>query len=793
MTYRFDDFTLNPATRELRRNGVPVVLPARAFDCLAYLIEHRERAVGRDELIAAVWGRVEISDALLGHTMVKVRRSLGDSGNEQRGVRTVPRFGYRWVLPVELVPVDASDDDAAVVSDAREEAPGVAPVQVADALPHVRRTLSRSGTFALAAVLLVLVGFVAWRFAQNAPLPQVAPVAAAVDAPAPAIAAALVLPALVDASDDWLWLRLGVMDLVANRLRAGAIATTPSETVVGLLRQRAAAGDDLLHDTTFAQVASMRVQPRISLAQGRWNVRLDAFGAQRALSVDADADDAIVAARAAADALLRKLGHANAFAQASPEAVAGLDELLQRSGAAMLADQLEQARALIAGASPLLQQQPQVEQRMAQIELRRGDYEAVQSRLHALLDSPALARDDALRARAMMTLAAAFVRTQQSERAMELYDEAIALRGRAGDHEVIGVARLGRGSLLAQQGRHDEATAELARARIELATVGDSLGVASVDINLGEFQRMRHRPADALVLLKKAVREFELLGAREGRAYALAQQAGAERELLDAEAALSTSERFWPDEAHTSNERMRWSLTIERAECLVAFGRVAEGEALLARVAADADPRRDALARAQASLLAATIEQRRGALARALADLPGALVPVLREGDPRGWTHALVLQARLQRDEGRVADAATTTASLQAWADASGDDSRKLHAQLAAAGQACVEGRREPALEAFARAMAIAERLGVPEELVEVGAPYLAALVEASQLDTARAVSGRIAVWAEHDPRAATAQAHLFRALGQDDAARSAEEGAAHLLAAYAVTDGAGH
>ena len=95
--YRFEHFLLDPATRELRNDEGLVALPARAFDCLTYLIGHRDRAVGRDELIAAVWGRTEISDALLSHTIVKIRRALGDTGNEQRTIRTVPRFGYRWV------------------------------------------------------------------------------------------------------------------------------------------------------------------------------------------------------------------------------------------------------------------------------------------------------------------------------------------------------------------------------------------------------------------------------------------------------------------------------------------------------------------------------------------------------------------------------------------------------------------------------------------------------------------------------------------------------------------------
>jgi len=420
---------------------------------------------------------------------------------------------------------------------------------------------------------------------------------------------------------------------------------------------------------------------------------------------------------------------------------------------------------------------------MAQIELRSGEYDAAETRMHALVDRLPPGRDDALRARAMLTLAAAQVRRNHAELAADLYDEAIALRANAGDHEVLGVARLGRGTVLAQQGRYDEATAELSQARTELATIGDSLGVASVDVNLGEFQRMRHRPADALAVLKGAARQFERLGAREGRAYALVQQALVESELLDVDAAFATSERFWPAEANTNNRRMRWQLTRVRAVALVGVGRVADAQALLAQIDKDADAQRDAPTRAQAALLAARIAERTGDAAAATASIARARVPALRDADPSDWTRALVLHARIQREHGDLAAAAATTVALQA--EAAGDEWRKLQASLAAAEQAWAERRREPALERFAQAMQAAERFGVPDDLVAVGAPYLAALVDASQLDSARTVSGRIALWAEHDARAAGAQARLFRALGQDDAARVAEENEARLLAGY--------
>lgn len=63
------------------------------FDCIAYLIQHRDRAVGRDELVAAVWGRTSVSDAVMGKTILIARRAIGDTADEQRFLRTVPRFG----------------------------------------------------------------------------------------------------------------------------------------------------------------------------------------------------------------------------------------------------------------------------------------------------------------------------------------------------------------------------------------------------------------------------------------------------------------------------------------------------------------------------------------------------------------------------------------------------------------------------------------------------------------------------------------------------------------------------
>jgi len=75
--YRFDDFQLDPRSRRLTFRGEEIGVEPRVFDVIVYLVEQRERAVGRDELIAAAWGRVDSSDATLAQAILKARRLLG--------------------------------------------------------------------------------------------------------------------------------------------------------------------------------------------------------------------------------------------------------------------------------------------------------------------------------------------------------------------------------------------------------------------------------------------------------------------------------------------------------------------------------------------------------------------------------------------------------------------------------------------------------------------------------------------------------------------------------------------
>lgn len=98
------------------RHGVAVDLPSRAFDTLVYLIEHRERSVDKEEIIAAIWGKVIVTDDSLIHAVSVLRRLLGDERQHPRYIQTIPRRGYRFVADPRV------DDDPRPAAAAPEEA-----------------------------------------------------------------------------------------------------------------------------------------------------------------------------------------------------------------------------------------------------------------------------------------------------------------------------------------------------------------------------------------------------------------------------------------------------------------------------------------------------------------------------------------------------------------------------------------------------------------------------------------------------------------------------------------------
>jgi TolB-like protein/Flp pilus assembly protein TadD len=97
LRYLFEEYAFDSARRELCRGTEVIAVTPQVFDLLDYLICHRERVVTRDDLIGAIWNGRVVSDAALTTRLNAARCAIGDSGEEQRLIKTFPRKGFRFV------------------------------------------------------------------------------------------------------------------------------------------------------------------------------------------------------------------------------------------------------------------------------------------------------------------------------------------------------------------------------------------------------------------------------------------------------------------------------------------------------------------------------------------------------------------------------------------------------------------------------------------------------------------------------------------------------------------------
>src|SRR6476661_7949974 len=124
----FGNHKLDTDRRELHRGSTPVAVEPQVFDLLKYLVENRDRVVSKDDLIASVWVGRNVSDSTLSSRINAARRAIGDNGDEQKLIRTIPRRGVRFVADVSIAPVqsETAPVSAQRTSSMRSDRPSVA-------------------------------------------------------------------------------------------------------------------------------------------------------------------------------------------------------------------------------------------------------------------------------------------------------------------------------------------------------------------------------------------------------------------------------------------------------------------------------------------------------------------------------------------------------------------------------------------------------------------------------------------------------------------------------------------
>jgi DNA-binding winged helix-turn-helix (wHTH) protein len=113
MRYVFGDYELDTQTYELCRAGKPLKIEPQVFKVLAYLIQHHQRTVTRQELLEHLWPDPFTSEAVLSYCIMTARKAIGDSGRAQQVIKTIHGRGFRFVAMLQQGTTQPVDSETA--------------------------------------------------------------------------------------------------------------------------------------------------------------------------------------------------------------------------------------------------------------------------------------------------------------------------------------------------------------------------------------------------------------------------------------------------------------------------------------------------------------------------------------------------------------------------------------------------------------------------------------------------------------------------------------------------------
>lgn len=787
-SYHFSDYELFTGARRLVHAGRDVAVGVRVFDVVAYLVDHRERVVGRDELIAAVWGRVDGADALLAQAILKARRAFGDDGHAQHHIRTVPRFGYQWVAATETIkaapaisdgatrPGGGVKDILAVVSTA--DAGTAAPDSVAHGSPVAAATPSRIAVTParirrrwpqdrLAALLLLALAAIAVAVVITSTLwghrGQLAQAPDVTSARAPESAARivpgliLVVPTQVQSrvADDG-WMRLGVMSLIAQALDGlSGHAVVPDATALAaatqartdVARLRAATGAALVITTDAEHVGDDWTLNAI-LLRGNGGTQM----------ISAKAADPVIAATALARNLRALLSPAGTFAEQTPLAPEIL-ALTTCMRAAILEGQNGRALAVVARAAPADAMAPEVILLHAEALQQLGHTGEAAVMLQELVGRT-ITGSPSWWPNASTLLGDGDLAQGNPAAAALHFRHSLDLLGAHGDRRSAGLAWRGLG--IAQAMRNDFAGAEASylHARLELEPIGDRLLLARVTDGLGYIAASQGHMADALLLYQQAATMGSAFGSNETELGSRLNIAATHEYLLQHAVALSQLRALLPRVRQVDYPTLKRFGLAMYANALAETGAISEARQQLTQMDDDRQPHEQSDAvvdvRIDEARVRYAIGDLRGAIAQAEA-IRASLTDASRP-DLRLEVAALLLRAQLAAGD-KVA-AGVLAGSTDLWTPGNALPPARAHA-LAARAQWQAASDDAAAAESYRQAFAQARSSGAPVIVRDVVVSYTQFLLTQGDIDNARVVAGVVSPYSEEDFEVALLLARL--------------------------------
>lgn len=763
--FRFGEFRLDLAGRELYRGGTLVPMSPKMFDCLVWLFEHRARAVGRDELSAAVWNKVEVSDGQIDQLISKVRIALRDTGSDREIIRTVPRFGYRWVAEVQ--------QEEALLAPAETASPALA-------RPNRRRAALLVGLAVLLALIAGLALFLDQRGREStmpsAPGASVNPPAAQATSALSARIAILPVTLEGDADSKLAWLRLGLMDQIATRLREGGLTVVPTSNIVALIPDHDYSAPLSPAAVQGATDASILVSPSVRETRDGWRLHLEVRGEERtARELEVHADDVVTGARDAADRLVLLLGGALPVKDVAQESVEELT-LVSHVDALVDMSDYDTARQLLDTAALALRDAAPLRLRRAAVDVLSGHPAAARERLESLLDSHAQTPLDVeTRTGALLYLGILLASENKLVDARPRFDLAIELATQSHLSFIYIDAMTSRGVLNLKDGHYGDADRDFAQARVAMQMVGDNYGLAVMEANQAGGLITRHRYAEGRPLLEQSIARLQRFPSTQPNLVAaLASKIRMHLALLESRDALAVIDQAKDSLRRIRKESSRNAFMLQEVQALLANGLLGQARQRLDELMQRVDQRQAPsqyfsvlIDLAQLALTHSRMDEAASLSSRAM-EIPLSPIPdtpLFARDRAAGW---LVRIRALQR-QGANSQAAAELQRFDAWAGTQQDGVVVVRASLAQAEQAVAERRPEQAVSAYETALVAANR-AAPADVVDVVKSYGGYLIDIGQLDAATRIVGQVARWAGRDFACALLQVQLYHALGEQKA-----------------------
>lgn len=181
--YEFEEFRIDPAKRQLQREGEVVPLYSKAFDLLLLLVESNGRDLSKDEILETIWPGQILEESNLTVNISAVRKALGEKAAQPRFLVTIPGRGYRFVARVrqadefliqtqtisEITVEEETFEDEAIAVDSQNHQPvaGELRGRVPRSASLIRSPLLWVGLSATLVVLLLAVFFAVRRIQQT--------------------------------------------------------------------------------------------------------------------------------------------------------------------------------------------------------------------------------------------------------------------------------------------------------------------------------------------------------------------------------------------------------------------------------------------------------------------------------------------------------------------------------------------------------------------------------------------------------------------------------------------------